>query len=34
MCTVVALVGILVEVFDSCNEGAYLHVDVVVEEQG
>jgi len=30
----VAFVDVLVEVFDSCDEGADLHVDVVVEEQG
>jgi hypothetical protein len=30
----VALVNILVEVFDSCDGGADLHVDVAVEEQG
>jgi len=30
----VALVGILVEVFDSRDKGADLHVDVAVEEQG
>jgi hypothetical protein len=28
------LVNVLVEVFDSCNGGADLHVDVAVEEQG
>ncbi len=31
---VVALVDVLVEVFDSRDGGANLHVDVVVEEQG
>jgi hypothetical protein len=31
---VVALVHVLVEVFDSRDEGADLHVDVAVEEQG
>jgi hypothetical protein len=31
---VVALVDILVEVFDSRDGGADLHVDVAVEEQG
>jgi hypothetical protein len=31
---VVALVDILVEVFDSRDRGADLHVDVAVEEQG
>jgi len=30
----VALVDVLVEVFDNRNGGADLHVDVVVEEQG
>jgi len=30
----VALVDVLVEVFDNRNSGAYLHVDVAVEEQG
>ncbi len=34
LCTVVALVDVLVEVFDSRDGGADLHVDVVVEEQG
>jgi hypothetical protein len=34
LCTVVALVDILVEVFDSRDEGADLHIDVAVEEQG
>ncbi len=34
MCIVVALVDVLVEVFDSRNGGADLHVDVAVEEQG
>jgi len=29
-----ALVDVLVEVFDSCDKGANLHVDVAVEEQG
>ncbi len=29
-----ALVDVLVEVFDSRDEGADLHVDVAVEEQG
>jgi hypothetical protein len=32
MCTVVALVDVFVEVFDSCDRGANLHVDVAVEE--
>jgi hypothetical protein len=32
LCTVVALVEVLVEVFDSYDEGANLHVDVAVEE--
>ncbi len=31
---VVALVDVLVEVFDSRDGGANLHVDVAVEEQG
>jgi hypothetical protein len=30
----VALVDVFVEVFDSRDRGADLHVDVVVEEQG
>jgi hypothetical protein len=30
----VALVDVLVEVFDSCDGGVNLHVDVAVEEQG
>jgi len=30
----VAFVDVLVEVFDSRDEGADLHVDVAVEEQG
>jgi len=34
LCTVVALVDILVEVFDSRDGGADLHVDVAIEEQG
>jgi hypothetical protein len=34
LCTVVALVHVLVKVFDSRGGGANLHVDVVVEEQG
>jgi hypothetical protein len=34
LCTVVALVDVLVEVFDNRDRGADLHVDVVVEEQG
>jgi hypothetical protein len=29
---VMALVDVLVEVFDSCDGGADLHVDVAVEE--
>jgi len=29
-----ALIDVLVEVFDSRNRGADLHVDVAVEEQG
>jgi len=33
-CTVVALVDVLVEVFDSRDGGADLHVDVVIEEHG
>jgi hypothetical protein len=32
LCMVVALVDVLVEVFDSCDGGADLHVDVAVEE--
>jgi hypothetical protein len=34
LCMVVALVDVLVEVFDSRDGGANLHVDVAVEEQG
>jgi hypothetical protein len=34
LCTVVAFVDVLVEVFDSRDGGVDLHVDVVVEEQG
>ncbi len=34
LCIVEALVDILVEVFDSRNGGADLHVDVAVEKQG
>jgi hypothetical protein len=34
LCTVVALVDVLVKVFDSRNGIADLHVDVAVEEQG
>ncbi len=34
LCTVVALIDVLVEVFDSRDGGADLHVDVAVEEQG
>jgi len=34
LCTVVALVDVLVEVFDSRDGGADLHVDVAIEEQG
>jgi hypothetical protein len=34
LCTVVALVDVLVEVFNNRNEGADLHVDVAVEKQG
>jgi hypothetical protein len=34
LCTVVALVDVLVEVFDNRDRGADLHVDVAVEEQG
>jgi hypothetical protein len=34
MCTVVALVDVLVEVFDNRDGGADLHIDVAVEEQG
>jgi len=34
MCTVVALVDILVEVFDNRDGGADLHVDAAIEEQG
>ncbi len=32
LCTVIALVDVLVEVFDSRDRGANLHIDVVVEE--
>jgi hypothetical protein len=32
LCTVVALVDVLVEVFDSRDRGADLHVDVAIEE--
>jgi len=34
MCMVVALVDVLVEVFDNRDGGADLHVDVAVEEEG
>ncbi len=34
LCTVVALVDVLVEVFNNRDESADLHVDVAVEEQG
>jgi hypothetical protein len=34
MCTIVALVDVLVEVFDNRDGGADLHVDVAVEKQG
>jgi len=34
LCMVVALVDVLVEVFDSRDRGADLHVDVAIEEQG
>jgi hypothetical protein len=34
LCTVVALVDVFVEVFDSRDRGADLHVDVAIEEQG
>jgi len=34
LCTVVALVDVFVEVFDSRDRGADLHVDVAVKEQG
>ncbi len=34
LCTVMALVDVLVEVFDNRDGGADLHVDVAVEEQG
>ncbi len=34
LCTVMALVDVLVKVFDSRDGGADLHVDVAVEEQG
>jgi hypothetical protein len=34
LCTVVALVDVLVEVFDNRDGGANLHVDVAIEEQG
>jgi hypothetical protein len=33
LCTVVALVDVLVEVFDSRDKGVNLHVDVAIEEQ-
>ncbi len=34
LCTVVALIDVLVEVFDNRDGGANIHVDVAVEEQG
>ncbi len=34
LCMVVALIDVLVEVFNSRDGGADLHVDVAVEEQG
>jgi len=34
LCTVVALVDVLIEVFDSHDGGADLHVDVAVKKQG
>ncbi len=34
LCTIVALVDVLVQVFDSRDGGADLHVDVAIEEQG
>jgi hypothetical protein len=34
LCTVVAFVDVLVEVFDNRDGGVDLHVDVAVEEQG
>jgi hypothetical protein len=34
LCTIVALVDVLIEVFDNRDGGADLHVDVAVEEQG
>jgi hypothetical protein len=34
LCVIVALVDVLVEVFDNRDGGADLHVDVAVEEQG
>jgi hypothetical protein len=34
LCAVVALIDVLVEVFDSRDGGADLHVDVAIEEQG
>jgi hypothetical protein len=34
LCTIVAFVDVLIEVFDSRDGGADLHVDVAVEEQG
>jgi len=34
LCTIVAFVDILVEVFDNCDGGADLHADVAIEEQG
>jgi hypothetical protein len=34
LCMVVALVDVLVEVFDNRDGGVDLHIDVAVEEQG
>ncbi|CAM6079623.1 unnamed protein product [Sphagnum tenellum] len=34
LCMVVALVDVFVEVFDSRDRGADLHVDVAIEKQG
>ncbi len=34
LCTVLALIDVLVKIFHNRDEGANLHVDVVIEEQG
>jgi hypothetical protein len=34
LCTIMALIEVLVEVFNNRDGGADLHVDVAVEEQG